>query len=274
MKFCYIDESGMGEEPFAVMVGIIADTHRMHVTKGEWQVLLEDLSSILNRKIEEIHTRDLYSGNSPWRDLKGHDRASIIDTLFKWLHLRNHRIVFTVVDKAKYAEQRQLAAWLPDTMSLWQHMALHICLAIQKEHQTEQKNKGHTVVVFDNEDVEAKSFANYIREPHVWTDTYYSRSKGQPHFDQIVDAPYFGDSRHIALIQVADFVSYFLRRYVELNAGVAKEKYLGETSTVTNWVKLAVSKSIRKSATYPSRGRCACSQSFYSLAPASILELF
>lgn len=33
MKFCYVDESGTGDEPYAVMVGIVVDTQRMHVTK-------------------------------------------------------------------------------------------------------------------------------------------------------------------------------------------------------------------------------------------------
>jgi len=31
MKFCYLDESGIGDEPYAVMVGIIVDAQRMHV---------------------------------------------------------------------------------------------------------------------------------------------------------------------------------------------------------------------------------------------------
>lgn len=33
MKLCYCDESGTGNEPVAVMVGIVVDTKRMHLTK-------------------------------------------------------------------------------------------------------------------------------------------------------------------------------------------------------------------------------------------------
>ena len=50
MKFCYLDESGTGHEPFAVMVGIIVDSHRMHLTKKDWADLLLKLS----RKFERI----------------------------------------------------------------------------------------------------------------------------------------------------------------------------------------------------------------------------
>lgn len=33
MKFCYFDESGLGEEPYLLVAGIIVDATRMHVTK-------------------------------------------------------------------------------------------------------------------------------------------------------------------------------------------------------------------------------------------------
>ena len=80
MRFVYIDESGTGEEPVSVMVGVIADSYRMRLTKQHWNSLLKELSKIVKKPIEEIHTRDFYSGNSPWRDLKGIDRYNIITT--------------------------------------------------------------------------------------------------------------------------------------------------------------------------------------------------
>ena len=99
MKFVYVDESGTGDEPIGVMVGVIADSHRMRVTKQDWNELLSALSVIIGRQVSEIHTRDFYSGNSPWRDLDGHQRSAIIDAIFHWLHQRRHSIVYTAVDK-------------------------------------------------------------------------------------------------------------------------------------------------------------------------------
>ena len=99
MKFCYLDESGTGEEPIAVMAGVIADATRMHVTKTHWSSLLETLSMIIGRSIHEIHTKDFYSGNSPWRDLNGNQRSKIITAIFSWLHETKHHVVFTAVDK-------------------------------------------------------------------------------------------------------------------------------------------------------------------------------
>lgn len=44
MQFVYIDESGTGDEPIGVMVGVVADSHRMRVTKENWSGLLFALS--------------------------------------------------------------------------------------------------------------------------------------------------------------------------------------------------------------------------------------
>jgi hypothetical protein len=54
MKLCYCDESGTGDEPIAVMVGIIVDAQRMHVTKEHWGDLLTGLSRVVGRAIDEI----------------------------------------------------------------------------------------------------------------------------------------------------------------------------------------------------------------------------
>jgi len=92
LKFCYVDESGMGAEPYAVMVGVIADAGRMHVTKKDWSELLAYLSSIVGRKIQEVHTKDLYPGNGPFRGIDGEKRSAIITAIFKWLRDRRHRL--------------------------------------------------------------------------------------------------------------------------------------------------------------------------------------
>ena len=72
MKFCYVDESGSQNDRFLVMAGIIVDATRMHVTKGIWVDFLDLISEAAGRRIEEFHTRDLYSGSGPWHKVDGH----------------------------------------------------------------------------------------------------------------------------------------------------------------------------------------------------------
>jgi hypothetical protein len=267
MKFCYIDESGIGGQDFAVMSGIIVDARRMHVTKDHWDDLLTDLSKLVEREVEEIHTVDFYPGNSPWRDLDGDTRSAITTEIFNWLRDRKHNVVYSSVDVRKFNRHFDQEEFSGDISSLWQFLALHLCLSIQRCHQRISDNKGHTILIFDNEDVEAKRFLDLVRDPPKWTDTYYECIDEEHRLDQIIDVPYFGDSKHVGLIQLADFVSFFLRRYLELFEGGEDERYEGESNLVKSWIEVALERSIPRSNIYLQRGRCDCSDLFYRFAP-------
>ena len=193
MQFVYIDESGLGDEPIGVMVGVIADSHRMRVTKEHWNLLLTALSEIIGREISEIHTRDFYSGNSPWRELNGEQRPSIITAIFNWLSERRHSIVYTAVNKEKFAAEFNTESEYNDIKSLWRFMALHLVLALQKNFQgRKKKNKrkvnqsGHFVLVFDNESREEKRFTDLLLNAPDWTDQYYNKLEQQVKFSQLV----------------------------------------------------------------------------------------
>jgi hypothetical protein len=271
MKFCYVDESGTGDEPYAVMVGIIVDALRMRPTKSDWDALLKALEEIAGKRIEEIHTRDFYAGNGPWREIDGSQRAAIISSVMNWLGGRKHSIVYAAVDKKYFFDEFKNDSRFENIKTLWRFLGMHLVLAIQRQHQRIEKNKGNTVLVFDNEEKEQTRFTDLILNPPEWTDTYYERTKKQDNLDQIVDVPYFADSRDVPLLQVADFIAYFLRRYIELEGGHS-ERYSGESTQVRNWVLKALERSITKASIYPKKGRCDCADLFYTYAPASIRD--
>jgi hypothetical protein len=267
MKICYCDESGTGDEPIAVMVGIIVDAQRMHVTKSDWRDLLESLSRIVGRPIDEIHTRDFYAGNEKWRALSGQQRADIITATFDWLSARKHDVVYVGVEKAKFY-QSQKAGQLPEgANTLWRFMGLHLLLSVQKAHQALEKTKGHTMFVFDNEERERMRFTDLIANPPAWTDSYYGKGKKQARLDQVVDVPYFGDSTEVHLLQVADFIAYFLRRHTEISAGYSKEKYDHEADKIAGWLRTLKGCSLAPRFVYPATGRCECSELFFQHAP-------
>lgn len=107
-------------------------------------------------------------------------------------------------------------------------MGFHLMLAVQKALQGKHGTKGNTVFIFDNENREEKKFANLIASPPAWSDAYYKKGKKQRRLDQIVDVPYFGDSKEVSLIQLADFLAYFLRRYIEIREEAVPLRYAGE----------------------------------------------
>lgn len=270
MKFCYIDESGTGDEPIAVMVGILTDHHRMNPTKSDWRALLNTLTEAVGKPVTEIHTKDLYAGNSPFRQLTPEQRSNLIGQIFQWLRDRKHSIVFTAVDKANLAANRDSEAFHADLGTLWRHMAFHVTLALQKHGQTFEKNKGNTVLIFDNKVTDQRSFTKLLLNPPTWSDTYYGRKKKQEQLDQIVDVPHFVDSKEVALIQLADFICYFLRKHIELSLGLTAPKFEGEIDVINGYADNTLRLSIPKSNIFLNRGRCPASDYFYRYAPTPI----
>jgi len=119
---------------------------------------------------------------------------------------------------------------------------------MQKFGQKFSANKGHTVFIFDNQYREQMRFTDLIRRPPEWSDDYYGRDAKQLALDQVVDVPYYGDSRGIGLIQVADFVSYLMRRYAELKDQCGRAAYDNtELAKVSKWVMKLTKCSIGRS---------------------------
>lgn len=271
MYICYLDESGTGSGLYAVMAGIIVNTGRMHSTKKDWSELLNILSGIVKQPIPEFHTSVFYSGNGKWhKKISGEDRARIIEAILQWIINRKHKIVYSTVNKDKFNSDFKNEKYYNDVKTLWRFMALHICLAIQKSQQSYKDSKGRTMLIFDNAEREKKHFIELVRNPPIWTDSYYNRDKKQERLDQIIDIPYFTDSKHVGLIQLADFICFFLRRYVELQEGI-KPDYEDELDKIVFWGDTALSQSIPLSSIYPSRRRrCECADFFCRYAPACL----
>lgn len=277
MQFIYIDESGMGQEPIAVMVGVVVDEHRMRLTKEHWNELLSTLSEIIGQEIDEIHTSDFYSGNSPWRDLNGQQRSAIITAIFNWLQQRRHSIVFTAVDKTLLLANSINEPYYTGIRTPWRFMALHLALSIQKCYQGSPRRTkrtlnptGQCVLIFDNEKKEEKKLTDLLLNAPDWTDSYYDKRPNQDKFSQIVDVPHFVDSKDVGLIQLADFICFFLRKYLELKLGYTQPDYKDEVEKVSAWTELILKQSVARSNIYLTRGRCDCADLFYRYAPEII----
>jgi hypothetical protein len=270
MKLCYCDESGTGGEPIAVMVGVVVDSQRMHITKQDWKDLLRHLSGIVGVDLDELHTRDFYSGNSPFRGIDGPKRSEYISTILEWFAERKHHLVYTALDKALF-EKAKAAGDIPaEIQTVWRCMGAHLILAAQRACQKCEGTKGNTIFIFDEENREEKHFKEFIFDPPRWTDSYYSRSKKQAPLDQVIDVPYFADSKDATLLQLADFIAYFLRRYAEIEEGHSAAKYPDEYPKVKGWIDLLAARSIGLNCIYPSKGRDKTANLFYQLCPASL----
>jgi len=135
------------------------------------------------------------------------------------------------------------------------------------------RNKGHTLFVFDNEKREELRFTDIIKRPPAWSNEYYGLRNGKKQLDQVVDVPYFGDSRDVALIQLADVASFFLRRYAEIKEALVPPEYSDEEEKITGWINTFASRSIGGSHIYRRTGRNNAEELFYANASESIRAL-
>lgn len=270
MKFCYLDETGTGQEPVVILVGIIIDIQRMNRTKLEWNGLFDELSQLAKKPITEIHAKDLIPGNDAWRGVDPNTRVQVVDTILNWLGTRNHRVTFSAIDKSRFgtcADIRKSAL-----KNEWVASAFHIALSLQKEHQSKEKNKGHTVLIFDK-GKEPIELVELLINPPEWSDTFYNRGKKQSQLDQIIDVPFYADSQHISLIQIADLICYVLRRYSEIKDYGSAENYSGELARYEGWVEKIKALCIATNQRYKKRGACDTSKFFAELAPSSLTKL-
>lgn len=273
MKFCYFDESGMGDEHYLVVAGIIVDATRMHVTKDAWIEFLAYLSKAADRNVDEFHSRDFYRGNGIWRGMDGGKRARLIEAILDWVEKRKHKCVFSGINKTEYQKALKHNERLKQFKSMWCAAAMHCALQVQKDHQREDKPKGHSILIFDREVTEEAALSLFIHKPPRWIDTFYDRGKKQTALDQIVDIPFFADSRHIPLAQVADLFAYILRTSAEIQEGVLGEKYQDEGKKMRTWSERIAKIALPRSSRYPVKGRCEAAQLFWDLAPSHIREL-
>ena len=273
MKFCYFDESGMGSEPYLVVAGIIVDAARMHVTKDAWAEFLDNLSNAAGKKVEEFHTREFYRGNGIWHGTDGAVRTRVIEAILFWVEQRKHKCIFSGIDKSKYDNLLERDERLKIFKSEWCAAALHCTLQVQKQHQRETKTKGHSVLIFDREVTEETDLSALIYKPPLWIDTFYSRNNKQTTLDQVIDVPFFADSKHILLSQIADLFAYILRTWAEIEDGVLCEKYKGEKNKMKDWSHRIAGIAHARSSRYPNKGRCDAAQLFWNLSPGPIREL-
>ena len=171
----------------------------------------------------------------------------------------------------------QTDARLQEIGTLWRFMALHMALIIQKRFQgaVRRRNrtlnhKGSSVLIFDHEHREQQRFTELLLSPPDWTDTYYDKKPNQDKMSQIVDVPHFVDSRQVGMIQLADFMCFFLRKHIELSLGLVTPDYRDEPEKVRDWTALILARSVPKNNIFLSRGRCECANLYYNNAPETI----
>lgn len=273
MKICYVDESGNATtDPCLVMVGVLVDAVRLNRTRQEFAEIFDDIEALFDESLRELKASKMIHGRDRWRRIDPEKRKRIASLLCSWLVERKHKLVLAAVCRDRLRKSPKDGA--PDKLAdPWLAGALHVALQIQKANQGKAKNKGNTLLIFDENKKKADCLSEFLWLPPEWTDDYYDRERKQVRFDQIIDTTFTIKSHHAGLVQVADLFAFIFRRYSELHDYGEEEEWPGERSVMDGYVRTISQSLLPRSVRWPARPSSACAKWFNAVAPDSLKVL-
>lgn len=249
MYACYIDESGhCGEkfnpdQPVEVVCGVITDITKLFKTQREHNKLLRILEKN-NITITELKAKEIYRGNKAWQNIDPKIRNSVIEHLLDWAEERTCKYVVCPINSQDFFDRKIKGCPVANKLKFpYEAGAMNVVLAVERLKSGTKKNKGKTLVVFDDQESHDKNILKLMDtdEGLDFTDGYTGyvfkpRCKSNPpRLNEIIDIPFFSKSHISTLIQLADIAAFIVNRYLLLNVYGKKESYNGEKDVIKNW---------------------------------------
>lgn len=268
MKLCYVDESGNNDrDPCLVMVGIVVDSTRLNRTRQEFNQIFDVIQDLFQDNLQELKGTKIIFGRDRWRNIDPEKRKRIVEFFCKWVAERKHQIAVSAIDRNHFTKSAKLCS------DPWLAAGLHIALQIQKFHQGKSKNKGHTILIMDENKQKADEFAELLFDPPEWTDDYYGRRKNQERLDQLIDTAFTVKSHHAGLVQVADIFALIMRRYAEFHDYDAAEQWKGEKSFIEKHIEALAHRMLPKAMRWPEKIKANSCKWYNDIAPPSLRRL-
>ncbi|MBT4209976.1 MAG: DUF3800 domain-containing protein [Candidatus Komeilibacteria bacterium] len=262
MKIVYIDESGKDKKsPFAVLCGISFDHNRMSKTKKDWLHFIKWLNKE-GVRTSEMHTSQFFAGKGCWYTLKGDKRKKITEGVIHWINKRAHEFCVVAADKKIFTAKKDEK--ISVYKNIWFFLSTHLIFAFSKRYQGENGTKGDFIGIFD-EGCVGSEFSDFILSDDA--NTLFKEYTGvKKCLIKLSDAPLSANSKHSSLIQIADFIVFFVRRKIELEYNM-KEEYLGEKKDIDIFYKGLLKNKMQQRFIYKKAGRSNIEDIFYSTAP-------
>ena len=247
MKFFYVDESGQTDQSDVfVMCGVMVDATKLRLRTHIFGEMIQDmLARYPGRRRSELKTSQFINGRGAWGKIPAVDRKEFLHDVCK-LAVADGGKVFGIglsFDAWRNALDRS-TDFPAVNEDPWFLAAMFTTSLVQKKMQILPRNKGHTVVVMDDNKRLMPAFSDAIYVADPWFDGLYQKKvtrrrkagtvrvwkewSANDRFNQIINTPFPIKSEHSPIIQVADAVSYAYRRRLELVAADATEAWDGE----------------------------------------------
>ena len=271
MYLGYIDESGFvghqpnAEQPVQVVACVLANVYNLHRTMDEFQGTIQFLRD-RHIPLRESKAGDIYRGRHAWHGV-GIERHQVLTQHFQWLAARGHKLILSIIENQKFFDARNGG---DPVATLFQAPyvagAIHMALSVQKRHQAQKKNKGKTVLIFDEQQAFESRVEDLIGEPPEVTDAFYGYEGEGQRLSQILDTAFFAKSHFASLIQVADTVAFVAGAYLRLVQYGGEQAYVGELQRIIEWINVLRQHLVPASQVYPQR-HSAVTDFFRNVAP-------
>ena len=238
MKFIYVDESGAlsAEGDVFVMCGLMVDVYKLRKKTADFSVLLKRLLEKHPGKNPELKTKAFINGKGGWSQrVEADERKRFLMDICQ-LAVANGGKIFGIGLSFQAFEAAQNSGYEhPFGKNYWLAGGMFISSLVQKKMQQMKKNKGHTVLIIDDNKAKMSELENNLyQQPNAWYDGLYQRRgkgswlerKNSDRLDQIINI-FAIKSNHSSLVQVADAICYVYRRHLEL-AATEEESWEGE----------------------------------------------
>lgn len=254
LKFIYLDETGLDENTDVfVMVGLLIDAYSLRRITQEFDDLIGGFITNHGGKIQEVKTTSLFKPKGWWGNVNISDKQDYLSRVIN-LVIDNTEIYSIAISKNCFDKNNALPAEIKK--NYWLIAALYIASLVQKKMRKLEKNKGNTVMVFDNNAKDVPKISDSLYAPNPWFDDLYQSSISSPRkkkpkevkpeerFNQIINTAFSIKSQHSYIIQAADAVCHILRRHIELQS-TGKEKWSGEKDQMTQLANSIILKKIK-----------------------------
>lgn len=239
LKFIYIDETGLDENTDVfIMVGLLIDAYSLRATTKQCDAIIGGFIRGHNGKIQEVRAKTLFKSKGSWKNIDTSSKEKYLSDVIEFV-VKNTKIYSIVISKKLFGEKH---AALPKNIdnNYWLISAQYICGLVQKKMSKLKKNKGNTVMVFDNNAKDVPKISEALYVPNSWFDDLYIKKEkkkenvnSHERFSQIINTAFSIKSEHSFIIQAADTVCHIMRRYLELKENKVKEKWKGEKCLIT-----------------------------------------
>ena len=191
----------------------------------------------------ELKTSKFINGRGAWRQVTAEERKEFLAEVCRLSVAQGSRIFGIALSVDRFSTAVSSGFESPFVRpDYWLASAMFTVSLVQEKMQGQKKNKGHTVVVMDDNKRHMPALSNAIYQANPWFDGLYQVRKTKRgkrfweprnvtnRFDQIINSPFAIKSNHSSFVQIADAIAYVYRRHFELMA--IEESWSGERQYV------------------------------------------